>query len=59
MTDDIWNARRKQLESAVKAAVLNLFQHTGSDALRLDLDPPHEKLLVVAGPPDHIGSLLQ
>ncbi|MDE2469661.1 MAG: hypothetical protein KGL35_13220 [Bradyrhizobium sp.] len=58
MSDDVWNARRKQLEGAVTTAVLDLFAHTWSNALRLDLDPPHGKLLVIAGPADRIGSFL-
>lgn len=54
MTDDIWNARRKKLEGEIIAAVFDLFKHTGSDALCLDLDPPHGKLLLLAGPTNRI-----
>lgn len=58
MTDDLWHAKREKLEFAVRQAVLDLFAHTGSDALMLPLDPPQETLFVVAGDRDRIGRLI-
>lgn len=48
--NEIWEAKRKKLENALRISVLDLFEHMGSaQALLLELDPPGEKLFVVAG----------
>jgi len=48
--NDIWEAKRKKLENAVIISVLDLFEHMGSaQAFLFQLDPPGEKLFVVAG----------
>lgn len=58
MTNDIWNARREKLAADVRASVLALFEHTGSEAMLIDLDPPHDVLVCVAGDRGTIAGLL-
>jgi len=48
--NEIWEAKRKKLENAVRTSALDLFEHIGSaQAFALRLDPPGEKLFVIAG----------
>ena len=56
--DDLRKARRQKLEAEVRKAVLALFEHTGSGAFRLLLDPPHEILFVIAGNVKALHSML-
>lgn len=51
---EFWNARRTKLQDDLRKAALDLFAHTGSAAFQIDLDPPHEKLLLIAGAPGSI-----
>lgn len=58
--NEIWEAKRKRLENAVKISVLDLFEHMGSSqAFKLPLDPPKQILFVVAGDIRGIQSLTQ
>ena len=48
--DEIWEARRKKLENAVRSSTLELFEHMGeSGAFLIPLDPPAQILFVAAG----------
>lgn len=41
MIDEIWNKRREKLEAESRAAILALFGHTGAQAFKMPLNPPH------------------
>lgn len=49
-----WDARRRKLQDALQKAALDLFEHTGSAAFQMDLDPPHGRLLLITGAPGDI-----
>lgn len=57
MIDELFEARRKKLEDAVRAAALALFEHMGAAAaFRIELDTG---LYVIAGPRAGIHTLSQ
>ena len=57
--DEIFEAKRKKLENAVRVSVLELFEHmNGSQAFRLPLDPPKQILFVIAGDVKSIQSMI-
>jgi len=48
--NEIWEAKRKKLENTLRTSALDLFEHMGNaQALLVKLDPPGEKLFVIAG----------
>ena len=55
--NEIWQAQLVKLENVVRTSVLDLFEHTNSQSLKLLLDPPNKILFVVAGDIKGIQSL--
>ena len=57
--DELWDARRKKLESVIIETALNLFEHTGSGAFKLPIKKTEPELFVVAGDAAAIQNLMQ
>ena len=57
--NEIFEAKRKKLENIVRVSVLELFEHMGTaQSFLIPLDPPSQKLFLIAGDVEGIRSLI-
>lgn len=55
--NEIWEARRESLEEAVRRAVLDLFEHTGSAAFKIEIFGTSPPVSVISGTANAISDL--